>query len=141
MSTPKTQRKIWWSVGSVLVLAFLLYGATAFKSNLTPYVSFTEAMQSPSKVQVAGKLAHGSSAWHEDTKELVFTMLEDTTDEQMQVRYKGVKPANFEEAIQVVAIGAWNGTAFDADQLLVKCPSKYQGMDSDVSKHQEEAES
>ncbi len=140
MSNPKTQRKIWWGIASVLVLAFLAYGATAFKSNLTPYLSFEEAMQTQSKVQVAGKLVSNSSSWHEDSKELVFGIHDDAGD-QMQVRYKGVKPANFEEAIQVVAIGAWNGKAFDADHLLVKCPSKYQGVDSDVSKHQEEAAS
>lgn len=138
MSSPKTQRKIWWTIGSILVVAFLLYGATSFKSNLTPYVSFEEAMQTPSKVQVAGKLVPNSSSWHEASKELVFRMHDDS-GRQMTVRYKGVKPANFEEAIQVVAIGGWNGKAFDADHILVKCPSKYQGMDADVSKHQEEA--
>ena len=138
MSRPEQQRRIWWAVGSVLVLAFLAYGYTAFKSNLTPYVSFSEAMEKHSKVQVAGKLVCGSSAWHEDTSELVFAITDDS-GARMPVRYRGVKPANFEEATQVVAIGSWNGKAFDADHLLVKCPSKYQGMDADVSKHQEEA--
>ncbi|MGH9361973.1 MAG: cytochrome c maturation protein CcmE, partial [Thermoanaerobaculia bacterium] len=41
------------------------------------------------------------------------------------------KPANFEDAISIVAIGRYDqaGGEFAADQLLVKCPSKYQGAE------------
>jgi cytochrome c-type biogenesis protein CcmE len=53
----------------------------------------------------------------------------------MQVVYDGVKPGNFEEAVQIVAIGRYQDDAFHAEQLLVKCPSKYQGLEDDVSKH------
>ena len=42
------------------------------------------------------------------------------------VRYKGVKPDNFDEAYHVVAIGKYTGDAFAADKLLIKCPSKYE---------------
>lgn len=134
MTSPQKQRRIWWGVGAVLILAFLAYGAGAFKSNLTPYVNFEEAMQSQSKVQIAGKLVQNSSAYHEATQELVFSIF-DESDQSMKIRYKGVKPSNFEEATQVVAVGSWNGEDFDADQLLVKCPSKYQGVEADPSTH------
>jgi cytochrome c-type biogenesis protein CcmE len=47
------------------------------------------------------------------------------------VRYQGVRPANFDEAISIVAIGRYDGASaeFDAAKLLVKCPSKYQGAE------------
>ena len=47
------------------------------------------------------------------------------------MRYKGVKPGNFEDAISIVAIGHFDEGAkqFEADKLLVKCPSKYQGAE------------
>jgi len=47
------------------------------------------------------------------------------------VRYNGVKPANFEDAISIVAIGNFDRTEgeFAAGKLLVKCPSKYQGAE------------
>jgi cytochrome c-type biogenesis protein CcmE len=47
------------------------------------------------------------------------------------VRYKGLKPANFEDAISIVAIGQFDDGAkeFEANKLLVKCPSKYQGAE------------
>jgi len=129
-----TKRKLWYAIGAVLVVAFLAYGASSFKSNLTPYVSFGEAMQSPAKVQVAGALVEGSSAYIDEEQELRFVIF-DENGLRMPVRYRGVKPANFEEATQIVAVGAYDGTAFEAEQLLVKCPSKYQGVDSDPTKH------
>lgn len=128
MSDPKKQRRLWYTVGGVLIVAFLAYGATSFKSNLTPYVSFEEAQRSPRKVQVAGGLVPDSTSYLEAEETLQFGMVEDS-GATMTVRYEGVKPGNFEEATQIVAIGTYSSGVFHAEQLLVKCPSKYQGID------------
>jgi cytochrome c-type biogenesis protein CcmE len=134
MSDPRRQRRIWYAVGGVLVVAFLAYGMTSFKTNLTPYVSFDEAARSTRKVQVAGGLVENSTNYHDEQQKLLFAMVNDE-GETMQVVYDGVKPGNFEEAVQIVAIGRYQDDAFHAEQLLVKCPSKYQGLEDDVSKH------
>jgi cytochrome c-type biogenesis protein CcmE len=42
-----------------------------------------------------------------------------------KVRYPNPKPANFEQAEQVVVEGSMSGEAFAAQHILVKCPSKY----------------
>ena len=138
MKDPRRQRRLWYAIGGVLVVAFLAYGATSFKSNLTPYVSFEEAMRRPSKVQVAGSLVPQSTHYADDVERLVFG-IEDDDGRTMKVLYDGVKPGNFEEATQIVAIGNYRDDAFHADQLLVKCPSKYQGIPEDVSDHDSEA--
>jgi len=128
MSDPKKQRRVWYTVGGVLIVAFLAYGATSFKSNLTPYVSFEEAQRSARKVQVAGGLVPDSTTYIEDKGMLQFGMVEEDGD-TMTVLYEGVKPGNFEEATQIVAIGTYSEGVFHANQLLVKCPSKYQGLE------------
>jgi cytochrome c-type biogenesis protein CcmE len=128
MSDPKRQRRLWYAVGGVLIVAFLAYGATSFKSNLTPYVSFEEAQRSARKVQVAGGLVPDSTSYVEDQELLKFGIV-DESGSTMTVLYEGVKPGNFEEATQIVAIGSYSDGAFHAKQLLVKCPSKYQGLD------------
>ncbi|MCD4747814.1 MAG: cytochrome c maturation protein CcmE [Thermoanaerobaculales bacterium] len=138
MGDPRKQRKMWYAVGGVLVVAFVVVGATSFKANLTPYVDFEQAMSTSSKVQVAGGLVEDSSVYVDDHQELFFKIVDEEGTE-MVVRYGGVKPANFEEATQIVAVGAWQEDAFYAERLLVKCPSKYQGVDSDVTKHDGEA--
>ena len=134
MTDSRRQRRIWYAVGAVLVVAFLAYGTTSFKSNLTPYVSFEEASRSGKKVQVAGGLVEDSTEYLDATKELRFAMV-DNDGNTLTVHYNGVKPGNFEEAVQIVAIGRYQDDAFHAEQLLVKCPSKYQGLEDDVSKH------
>ncbi|MCK5376634.1 MAG: cytochrome c maturation protein CcmE [Acidobacteria bacterium] len=134
MSDPRRQRRIWYAVGGVLVVAFLAFGMTSFKSNLTPYVSFEEAARTARKVQVAGGLIENSTKYLDEEEKLHFILVEDDGD-TMKVLYDGVKPGNFEEATQIVAIGKYENEAFHAEQLLVKCPSKYQGVEDDVTKH------
>jgi len=134
MTDPRRQRRIWYAVGGVLVVAFLAYGTTSFKSNLTPYVSFDEASATARKVQVAGGLVQNSTKYVDESQELQFSMVDDDGN-TMQVHYKGVKPGNFEEAVQIVAIGSYESGVFEAEQLLVKCPSKYQGLEDDVKSY------
>ena len=119
MSDPKKQRRLWYSVGGILIVAFLAYGATSFKSNLTPYVSFEEAQKSARKVQVAGGLVPDSTSYLEEKEMLEFGIIEDG-GEIMTVHYEGIKPGNFEEATQIVAIGIYSEGVFHANQLLVK---------------------
>jgi cytochrome c-type biogenesis protein CcmE len=113
-------------IASLLVLASIAFGVTAFKKSLTPYISFAEARRSSANVQVNGVLANPAAVRYDPAKsELVFA-LKDEHDEVMDIVYKGVKPNNFEQATSVVAIGSYHDGKFAADQLLVKCPSKYQ---------------
>jgi cytochrome c-type biogenesis protein CcmE len=117
--------------GGLLLAAFAGFSFTAFKDSMTPYVSYEKAREGTRIVQVAGALAKGSSSYQDSTESLLFTLKEPETKESMRVRYKGIKPANFEEAISIVAIGRYDEKAkeFEAEKLLVKCPSKYQGSE------------
>jgi cytochrome c-type biogenesis protein CcmE len=47
------------------------------------------------------------------------------------VVYRGIKPANFRDALSIVAIGRYESGALHAEKLLVKCPSKYQGQETE----------
>ncbi len=131
MTDSRRQRRIWYAVGAVLVVAFLAYGTTSFKSNLTPYVSFEEAARTGKKVQIAGSLVENSTEYLDASEDLRFSMADDK-GHTLTVHYKGVKPGNFEEAVQIVAVGTYQKGVFHAEQLLVKCPSKYQGLEDDV---------
>jgi cytochrome c-type biogenesis protein CcmE len=56
-------------------------------------------------------------------------LIEEEGLKQIKVSYQGVKPGNFDQATEIVAIGEYQQGVFEADQLLVKCPSKYQGIE------------
>jgi cytochrome c-type biogenesis protein CcmE len=124
-------KKGYYFLGVVLLLAFAGFSASAFKETLTPYVPYETARKGDRVVQVAGALSKGSSSYVAAEESLYFTLQEPETKETLRVRYKGLKPANFEDAISIVAIGRYDQTGqnFEADKLLVKCPSKYQGAE------------
>ena len=119
-------KKAYW-LGAAVLLGFLVLGLSTFSKSMTPYVSFSEAKTSKRTVQVMGALEKGSSRYDTDAKTLHFILVDEKTKAPLPVTYRDVKPANFEEAVSIVAIGRYQGDAFHAEKLLVKCPSKYQG--------------
>ena len=125
------KRKMSYLFGVVLLVAFAGFSAQSFNEALTPYVSYEQARDGNRTVQVAGALQAGSSGYDEVEQALHFTLVEEASGATLPVRYEGLKPANFEEAVSIVAIGRYDagGDVFHADKLLVKCPSKYQGAE------------
>ena len=121
-------KKGYW-IAAALTLAFVGFGLTAFQKTLTPYLSFDEAKKSEGGViQVMGALDKQSDRYDQTREELSFDLLDDKGG-RMPVVYKGIKPANFKDAISIVAIGRVHEGRIQAEKLLVKCPSKYQGAE------------
>lgn len=130
MATLAPQRRV--AVSPVFVLgALILVGAIwlavaniggSFRTYVT---TIQEATSTERSVQLAGFLG---STGEIDTEGNFTFLLQDERGELIQVVYAKPRPANFEQAISVVAIGHYDRAAnvFIADDLLVKCPSKYQ---------------
>jgi cytochrome c-type biogenesis protein CcmE len=119
-------------LGGAVLVAFAAFTLLSFTKNLTPYVSYRDARAEANQVvQVAGALAEKTSSYDREEEALRFTLEDPESKETLRVRYHGLKPANFEEAISIVAIGRYDRARdeFAADKLLVKCPSKYQGVE------------
>ena len=111
----------------VLLGVAAAFGFTSFKKSMTPYISFTEARRSSALVQVNGVLASKNYVARPHEQFLQFD-LRDSRGETMKVEYRGVIPGNFDQATSIVAIGRYHDDRFLAEQLLVKCPSKYQAQ-------------
>ena len=122
-------------IGLVIIIAALAFSAVAFKNNLVNAVPFQEARQATdSDVQVMGAPVAGTMRYDSTSHALRFTILEKPTGQTLAVVYKGPKPDDLDSAMsKALAINA-QGTydpaqkAFVADNLLVKCPTKYQGQ-------------
>ena len=112
-------------LGGLAVIALVLFAAFNLKKSVTPYVGFAEAKQAKAVVQVNGKLVKGSNVFDTKSQTLRFT-ISDGKGETLDVEYPKVPPANFEDSTGMVAIGTYDGKRFKADELLVKCPSKYE---------------
>ncbi|HTO74835.1 MAG TPA: cytochrome c maturation protein CcmE [Thermoanaerobaculia bacterium] len=124
-------KKGYW-IAAVLALAFVALGLTAFQKTLTPYLTFDEARKSRGVVQVMGALDKTSDRYDTSSQELSFNIL-DEHGRSMSVAYRGIKPGNFKDAISIVAIGRYQNGRIEAEKLLVKCPSKYQGAEVEKS--------
>lgn len=111
----------------VLGLLFLVIAVLSLSENiLSPYVPFATARErGGAYVQIIGKLDKKSPVIHGEG-EFTFRITENG-GATMNAIYRGAKPQNFEHADQIVLLGTYNTArgVFEADKLLVKCPSKY----------------
>jgi cytochrome c-type biogenesis protein CcmE len=100
---------------------------TAFISNASPYVTIAEAKESRNdSLHLAGTLVKDTV--HTDpSKGQISFKLQDKTGARAEVVYVGSTPGNLKEATKVVAVGGMKNDTFLAHQLLIKCPSKYEG--------------
>ena len=115
--------KLKYIVGTVIIVAFLIWAGISFNKTLTPYVSIAEAKTSQTVVQVKGKRVD-AGRFNLNDNNFTFTLV-DEKGEKVEVVYAGTKPGNFEQATEIVCVGQYNKGRFHAKQLLVKCPSKY----------------
>ena len=113
-------------IGIAIILLAIVTGYYGLQSAMRPYTtSVAEAVDSKGSVQLAGFL--GSTGEYDAAGNFTFK-LQDNTGKLVTVVYPKPKPANFEQAVSVVAIGHYDSAkgAFLAEDMLVKCPSKYQ---------------
>jgi cytochrome c-type biogenesis protein CcmE len=113
-------------IGIAIILLAIVTGYFGLRSAFRPYTtSVSEAVGSGRSVQLAGFL--GSTGEYDDNGNFTFN-LQDGTGKLVKVIYPKPRPANFEQAVSVVAIGHYDAgqQAFMAEDMLVKCPSKYQ---------------
>jgi cytochrome c-type biogenesis protein CcmE len=115
-------------IGGVVIVLAMAMAMYSFQSTLTSYVSVSEAKASNRPVQVAGFVVEGTDKYDLESNNLLFTLREDGGDE-MKVEYDGPRPGNFDNVTKVVAIGKYEPKrrVFLARELLVKCPTKYEG--------------
>jgi len=119
----KNRNIIFFTIGILLLVAAVLLLSDDV---LSPYVSFDQARQKKgSYVQIIGKLDRSKPVEYSKGS-YTFTIAEKDSM-AMRVAHAGPKPLNFEHADQVVILGRYDASLdiFNADKVLVKCPSKY----------------
>lgn len=121
-------------VAVVIIVGALFFGASTFLESNIEYMDFAKAQTASKKVQVKGKWVKEKDSQFDATKlQFTFYMVDDNQQE-MKVVLDGAKPNNFEMATEVVAKGRFKDGYFHANELLTKCPSKYEGDGQAVKK-------
>lgn len=112
-------------IGLVLLVGFSSVLFMNFGQQVGGYMNFEQASETGSKAHVVGMwVADAPFEYDPGANVFSFTMKDDAGNVR-RVRYENPKPANFEDAEKLVIEGYAKGNEFVAENILVKCPSKY----------------
>jgi cytochrome c-type biogenesis protein CcmE len=123
-------RKQYFIGGGILlvVIIYLLY--LSFGSSASYYVTVSEFFAKGTElydtnIRIAGKIADTPIDWNAEDLELKFTITEG--GKNMPVMYNGAQPGGFQAGSDILVEGNYSSDGiFQASQLIMKCPSKYE---------------
>lgn len=97
----------------------------SFGEQVSGYMHFSEAEASEGRAHVVGYWVQQETAYYDPEENLFAFHMQDNEGSIRQVHYRDTKPASFENAEKLVVEGSLNGDIFEAEHILMKCPSKY----------------
>lgn len=112
----------------IIIIAVAIGTIFTTLNSTSTYASFTEAAKEPeSEFHVVGKLNKQKETIYDpqiNANLFTFYMI-DNQGKECKVQLHKNKPQDFERSEQIVLIGKMKGDAFEASDILMKCPSKY----------------
>jgi cytochrome c-type biogenesis protein CcmE len=119
-----------FKVMPLLILALMAAGVIMLVSaskDMSTYSTFSQVKRSGDSAKVVGVLAKDKPMYYnaEENPNLFRFYMKDQEGEVREVTLMAAKPQDFELSEQVVATGTFEGDAFVASSILMKCPSKY----------------
>lgn len=112
----------------IVIIAVAIAAIMSTVADSSTYETFKVAQENPeTEYHVVGKLNKEKPFEYnpeQNANRFVF-YLKDNNGEEKKVVYASTKPQDFEKSEQVVVIGKCKGDEFEASQILMKCPSKY----------------
>ena len=127
----------------IVVIAIAVFVIISTAGDASTYVNFDEARAlfesgNNKKVHVVGQLKKNTDGEimgierGEDKLTVTFLMV-DNNQNTNKVFYNKPMPPDLKESEQVVVIGQYKEDVFYANQILLKCPSKYEEESLQVS--------
>ena len=116
--------------GGIIVLAVAYLITLSLGNSVSYYLTVSEFMGKSdelydTRVRVIGNIVDGSVQWNAEDVELKFSVSEG--GETLPVLYNGARPSGFEPGSDILVEGKLQpDNVFLADQLILRCPSKYE---------------
>lgn len=112
-------------LGVVVIVLCILAAGFSLRGTVRQSLTVKEVLASPGEpCEVYGAVVKGSPRYDMRAPRLEFR-LRDEKGDTIPVVYLKPKPETFDSAPKVKAIGSYRDGAFQADSLILKCPSKY----------------
>lgn len=120
-------------VVTIIILVFVVF--LVYRSSVGSYTYFKSVKELKKdtslvgvSVRVGGEVEKGSLK--HDSKGYRFVLTEES--EKLKVNYRRVLPQTFKEGIFVIVEGKYkDNQEVDAEKIITKCPTKYQGKAED----------
>lgn len=134
-----TVPKLFMNKFNIIAALLILVGVALFFSlskDVSTYASFSEATASGNRVKVAGILAKDKEMYYnpqENPNYFSFYLKDQKGEERKVVLLQG-KPQDFDRSEQIVVTGEMKDKEFVANEVLLKCPSKYKDEEIYVKK-------
>ena len=112
-------------IGIVLIILFTGVLLMNFGQQVGGYMNFSEAESSGSRAHVVGDWVEARAFTYDENANIFSFHMMDDNGIVREVRYNHPKPPNFEDAEKIVVEGFAQDEIFVAENILVKCPSKY----------------
>jgi cytochrome c-type biogenesis protein CcmE len=113
------------------VIILLVLAAWVFLGAGSPFIYYLTLSElraegpSTHRVRVTGAVVGESIRWQPEMQELTFEISDGESN--LEVRYRGSRPNMFRDGAEAVVEGRYLADGhFEADRLLLKCPSKYE---------------
>jgi cytochrome c-type biogenesis protein CcmE len=116
--------------GLVVVVVIGALIATSFSGSTSDYLTIAEVKalgpDQDRDSRVAGEIVPNSVQWETEELHLTFEIRDATGT--LPISYNGPQPDMLVDAVEAVAIGKYDPSSrvFEAEELLMKCPSKYE---------------
>ncbi|MCB9231921.1 MAG: cytochrome c maturation protein CcmE [Bacteroidia bacterium] len=121
-------------INLTLLIALAVVAAIAFTGlfvadtvgGASVYTDFASARTLKGKVHVIGEWTKKDQVNYNSDADITDFWMQDSLSNVTQVRLHDPLPPNFGDAEKVVVIGEYQNDIFEADKILMKCPSKYE---------------
>ena len=112
---------------AVIAIAAAIYIIVSGAKDVTTYATFADASKTESAVKITGELnLEKDIVYTPEIDPNVFTFhMIDNDGVSKKVVMNKPKPQDFERSESIVVTGEMNGDEFVANEILMKCPSKY----------------
>lgn len=123
------------SILGIVVIAVFIAIIISIYGDSSTYASFSEAQKTEVELHVVGQLNKEKELVYNPTQNanyFSFYML-DEHGQECKVVFQGSKPQDFERSEQIVLTGKMVGQEFHASKILMKCPSKYNDQQIEIT--------
>ncbi|MFT4604060.1 MAG: cytochrome c-type biogenesis protein CcmE [Rhodothermales bacterium] len=114
--------------GTIFLVGFTGLLLTSFGQQVGGYMDFEQAAASGESAHVVGMWVEDQPFTYDPASNVFAFSMADELGNIRRVSYSNPKPANFEDAEKLVIEGYADGDEFIAENILVKCPSKYNAI-------------